>query len=222
MTVVKICGIKTISAARVAIAAGADYLGFNFYPPSPRYINPFDCTQITRAIKPEYPEIRLVGVFVNETINNIQDVLQDCELDLAQLHGDETPELVAQLAPRAYKALRGLDDEIERYIQNGAPACLVDAAVKDAYGGTGHTANWSKAAVLARRHPIFLAGGLNPKNVAEAIHLVRPWGVDVASGVESAPGVKDDGKMRAFVRNVRSTDASFSHRERIPARLENR
>lgn len=221
MTVVKICGIKTITDAHAAIAAGADYLGFNFYPNSPRYINPLECTQITKKIKASYPEIRLVGVFVDETLSNIQNTLRNCRLDLAQLHGDEPLEIIAQLDPGAYKAFHGISGDLERFLRVDAPAFLVDAAVKGAYGGTGRTANWPAAARLASRFPIFLAGGLNPGNVAEAIALVQPWGVDVASGVERTPGVKDEAKMRAFVSAVRSAGAQISHRESLSVRMEN-
>jgi phosphoribosylanthranilate isomerase len=221
VTVIKICGIKTVCDAHAAIAAGADYLGFNFYPASPRYISPLECSRITRVIKAEQPETRLVGVFVDEILSNIQNTMRTCWLDLAQLHGNEPAEMIAQIAPGAYKAFRGVAGDVESFIMEGVPACLVDASVKGAYGGTGRTANWTAAARLASRYPIFLAGGLNPGNVAEAIALVRPWGVDVASGVENVPGVKDDAKMRAFVRAVNSTGAPVLHRENLPVRLEN-
>jgi phosphoribosylanthranilate isomerase len=220
VTIVKICGIKTLSDARAAIEAGVDYLGFNFYPPSPRYIKLSVCSKISTVIKAAYPQIMLVGVFVNEPLANIRNVLQTCSLDLAQLHGDEPPERIAQLAPRAFKAFRGAFGDTDAYIRSEAPACLVDAAIKGAYGGTGLTANWTTAARLARQFPIFLAGGLNPDNVAEAVSRVRPWGVDVASGVESAPGVKDEDKMRDFVRAVHSINASELHRVSIPIQME--
>ena len=203
MTAVKICGIKTLDAARAAARAGADLLGFNFYPRSPRYIEVQDCARITAALKAEYPSIRLVGVFVNLPAAEVRGILRACALDLAQLHGDEPPQTLAQLAPLAFKAFRGDCDRADEYARAEPPACLFDASVPGAYGGTGVPADWSAAAALAGRRAILLAGGLNPENVARAVQRVRPWGVDVASGVESAPGVKDAGKMSAFVEAVR-------------------
>jgi phosphoribosylanthranilate isomerase len=213
MTAVKICGIKTLADARAAVEAGADTLGFNFYPRSARFIEPEACARIAAALRAEHPSIRLVGVFVNATAYEIRATLSGCELDLAQLHGDEPAEMLAQLAPLAFKAFRGVPDHLQEYLQRSeAPACLVDAAVTGAYGGSGVPADWQAAERIARRTPIFLAGGLNPGNVAEAVLQVRPWGVDVASGVESAPGVKDAGKMRAFVQAVREIEASGQDR----------
>ncbi len=212
MTKIKICGIKTLPDALAAIEAGANYLGFNFYPKSVRFIEKETCAQITSVLKREHPHIKLVGVFVNASVEEVRNILETCSLDLAQLHGDETPEMLKQLAPRAFKALRGVPENIEAYARDEAPACLIDAAVKGAYGGTGVTADWSAAAELAKRYPLLLAGGLTPDNVAEAVRQVRPWGVDVASGVEvplqsggkAGPGAKDAGRMKAFVQAVRS------------------
>jgi phosphoribosylanthranilate isomerase len=144
------------------------------------------------------------------------------------LHGDESPKILAQLAPQAFKAFRGVPANVDVYARDEAPACLIDAAVKGAYGGTGVTADWSAAAELAERYPLLLAGGLTPDNVAAAVRQVRPWGVDVASGVEvppqlggeASPGSKDGGKIKAFVRAVRSVTESGSGRERDPIQLE--
>ncbi len=204
MTIIKICGIKTLHDALAAIEAGADYLGFNFYPKSVRFIQKDACGQITSVLKREYPHIQLVGVFVNSTVEEVQNILEACSLDLAQLHGDETPEMFEQLAPRAFKAFRGMPENVGDYARNEVPACLIDASVKGMYGGTGITADWSVAAELAKRYPLLLAGGLNPDNVAEAVRQVNTWGVDVASGVEASPGLKDAGRMKAFVQAVRS------------------
>ena len=132
--------------------------------------------------------------------------MQICLLDLAQLHGDESSEIFAQLAPRAIKAFRGIPSDITGFERNDAPAFLVDAAVKGVYGGSGITANWSAAAELAKKYPLLLAGGLTPENVADAVRQVKPWGVDVASGVESAAGQKDASKMKAFVKAVREVE----------------
>jgi phosphoribosylanthranilate isomerase len=206
MTIVKICGIKTLKDAQAAIDAGADYLGFNFYPKSVRFIEKTACAEITYLLKREHPHVKLVGVFVNSPVEEIKDILQTCHLDLAQLHGDETPEIFAQLAPHAFRAFRGIPESNAGYERSEAPFMLIDAAVKGVYGGSGVTADWAAAAKLAQQYPLLLAGGLTPENVADAVRQVNPWGVDVASGVESAPGEKDAGKMSAFVKAVREVE----------------
>jgi phosphoribosylanthranilate isomerase len=204
MTIIKICGIKTLKDALAAIDAGADYLGFNFYPKGVRFIEKEVCAEITAVLKKEHPNIKLVGVFVNSSVDDVKSILQFCSLDLDQLHGDETPEIFAQLTPRAFRAFRGIPSDITGYERNDVPALLVDAAVKGMYGGSGVTADWSAAAELAKHYPLLLAGGLTPENVADAVGRVKPWGVDVASGVESEPGKKDASKMKEFVRAVQS------------------
>jgi phosphoribosylanthranilate isomerase len=206
MTIVKICGIKTLKNALAAIEAGADYLGFNFYPKSIRFIEKSTCAEITSVLKPEHPHIKLVGVFVNSSVDEIKDILQTCKLDLAQLHGDETPETFSQLVPHAFRAFRGIPESNAGYERNEVPAMLIDAAVKGVYGGSGVTADWTAAAELAKKYPLLLAGGLTPENVADAVRQVQPWGVDVASGVESAPGEKDAGKISVFVKAVREVE----------------
>jgi phosphoribosylanthranilate isomerase len=206
MTFVKICGIKTLKDALAAIEAGANYLGFNFYSKSARFVGKETCAEITSALKCEHPQIKLVGVFVNSSVDEVKNILQTCSLDFAQLHGDESPETFSQLAPHVFKAFRGIPLNIEGYERNDAPAFLVDAAVKGVYGGSGVTADWSAAAELAKKYPLLLAGGLTPENVAAAIGQVKPWGVDTASGVESAPGEKDAAKMSAFVKEVKRVE----------------
>jgi phosphoribosylanthranilate isomerase len=203
MTIIKICGIKTLKDALAAIDAGADYLGFNFYPKSVRFIEKESCAEITSVLKKEHPNIKLVGVFVNFSVDEVKNILETCSLDLAQLHGDETPQIFAQLAPRVFKAFRGIPSDVTGYERNQAPALLVDAAVKGVYGGSGVTADWSAAAELAKRYPLLLAGGLTSENVADAVRQVKPWGVDVASGVEASAGEKDPSKLKAFVQAVR-------------------
>jgi phosphoribosylanthranilate isomerase len=203
MTIIKICGIKTLKDTLIAIEAGADYLGFNFYPKSVRFIEKSACAEITSVLKQEHPQIKLVGVFVNSFVEEIKDILQTCQLDLAQFHGDETPETFAQLAPHAFRAFRGIPESNAGYERDETPAMLIDAAVKGVYGGSGVTADWTAAAKLAKQYPLLLAGGLTPENVADAVRQVQPWGVDVASGVESAPGEKDAEKMSAFVKEVK-------------------
>jgi len=220
MTKIKICGIKTLTDALAAIDEGADYLGFNFYLKSVRFIEMDACAKITSVLKREHPEIQLVGVFVNMPLDDLKRILETCFLDLAQLHGDETPEMAASLNGKAFKAIRlsietSVDESVDPFLQSvdpirhslqnsALPALLIDAAVKGAYGGTGVKADWTMAAELAKRYPLLLAGGLTPENVADAVAQVRPWGVDVASGVEASSGEKDAGKMKAFVKAVQS------------------
>ncbi len=192
--------------ALAAIEAGADYLGFNFYSKSVRFIDKRICSEITSVLKKEYPHIKLVGVFVNLSVDDMKNILETCLLDFAQLHGDETPESFSQLAPRAFKAFRGIPENIIGYERKESPAMLIDAAVKNVYGGSGITADWSAAAELAKKYQLLLAGGLTPENVADAVRRVKPWGVDVASGVESTAGEKDAAKMSAFVKAVREVE----------------
>ncbi len=202
---VKICGLTSLDDALAAAEAGADMLGFNFYPASPRYISPQACAQIIGRLADCGLRVTAVGVFVNAGRGEIKAIAGDCGLDLLPLHGDEAPELLEELGPRAFKAIRPattaeVDGLLVRYCHRfDPPALLLDAYRPGAYGGTGTAGDWSLAAAVAQARPILLAGGLTPENVAEAIAQVRPWGVDVASGVEAAPGRKDRDKMAAFI-----------------------
>jgi phosphoribosylanthranilate isomerase len=137
-------------------------------------------------------------------MEDIRATMETCGLRLAQLHGDEPPEMMNALHGKAFKAFRGIPQETNGFAREDAPAFLVDASVKGIYGGSGVTVDWIAASELAKNYPLLLAGGLTPENVADAVEQVKPWGVDVASGVESAPGKKDSGKMKAFVRAVQS------------------
>jgi len=202
MTKIKICGIKTINDAVAAMDAGADLIGFNFYPKSPRYVEVGMVRNIMSVVRQD-GRAKTVGVFVNASVAEILATMETLGLNLAQLHGDETPEILKALNGKAFKAFRGIPENINGFERQDAPALLVDAAVKGVYGGSGITADWNGAAELAKKYPLLLAGGLMPENVAEAVGRVKPWGVDVASGVESAPGEKDPNKMKAFVRAVR-------------------
>ncbi len=213
MTHIKICGIKTLDDALAAIDAGADMLGFNFYPKSVRYINAGICRDMMQVLR-GYGQITFVGVFVNASVAEIRATLETCGLSLAQLHGDETPEFCSSFGARAFKAFRGIPNgQVDSFARNDAPAFLLDAAVKGSYGGTGATTDWSAAAELAKRYPILLAGGLKPETVAAAMRQVNPWGVDVASGVESSPGQKDAGKLKAFGEAVRREEKRKKTRE---------
>ena len=204
MTKIKICGIKTVKDALAAMEAGADLIGFNFYPKSPRYIDVGICRDIMSVMR-KHGHVTYVGVFVNASVEEVYATIETCGLSLAQLHGDETPEMLSALNGKAFKAFRGIPSDITGYERNDAPALLVDAAVRGVYGGSGVTADWSAAAELAKKYPLLVAGGLTPENVADAVRQVKPWGVDVASGVESAPGEKDAAKMSAFVKAVKQT-----------------
>lgn len=198
-----------MSDALMAMEAGADLIGFNFYSKSPRYVSAGRCRDIMSVMR-RYGHIMYVGVFVNASVPEIRATMDTCGLNLAQLHGDETAEVVQAFYGRAFKALRGVPQNLNGFVRDGSPALLVDASVKGAYGGTGVTADWSGAAELSKKYPILLAGGLTPENVAEAVRCVNPWGLDVASGVESAPGVKDPIKMRAFVQAVKRLETTQS------------
>jgi phosphoribosylanthranilate isomerase len=202
---IKICGLTNLDDALAALDAGADYLGFNFYPKSPRYVTPEACGRIRAELSRRGSRATSVGVFVNNPIAEVATLLDTCGLDLAQLHGDERAEHLTVLWGRAFKVVRNpgaLDDAEAQALSvfsPGQPALMVDALAPNLYGGSGQLADWQAAARLAARYPLFLAGGLNPANVGAAIEQVNPWGVDVASGVEAAPGQKDHAKMRAFV-----------------------
>ena len=209
MTKVKICGIKTVADALAAMDAGADLIGFNFYPKSPRYISVGQCRDIMSVMR-RYGHIQYVGVFVNSSLEDVRATMETCGLRFAQLHGDESPEMLSSLNGKAFKAFRGIPQEINGFTRQDAPAFLVDAAVKGVYGGSGITADWSGAAELAKKYPLLLAGGLTPENVADAVRQVKPWGVDVASGVEYTPGQKDLRKMKEFVQVIKSLETGDS------------
>lgn len=203
--IVKICGLTTLEDSLAAVEAGADMLGFNFYPPSPRYISTQVCQQIVSGLQHSRRKPVLVGVFVNAGWEEINHAMKTCSLDLAQLCGDEPPDLLDLLGERAFKALRpasaeAVQEAVQRYpVRKQPPTWLVDAYRAGSYGGSGQVADWGLASGLASQAPILLAGGLTPENVAAAVDQVRPWGVDVASGVESSPGRKDWHKMKEFI-----------------------
>ena len=195
---VKICGITNIEDARHASACGADALGFVFYLGSPRYVDP----EQARGIIAELPPlVTTVGLFVNETPARVREAVEFCGLDAVQLHGDETPEQCQYPPHRVIKALR-LNDRIENgvFASYQVSSLLLDAYVPDQFGGTGKKCDWQRAAEVAAKYRIILAGGLTPDNVAEAIQQVHPYGVDVSSGVEKKAGQKDPEKVAKFIR----------------------
>jgi len=196
----KVCGITDEAGAGAAVSAGADALGFIFYAPSPRSTTAAVAARVAATL-PE--SVLRVGVFVNASIQEIQTIRDQVGLDIIQLSGDETPDLCKQLGERVWKALRLPPGsslvEAEALASPYAEwTLLLDAGGAGRYGGTGEMTDWNVAAGLAARHRLVLAGGLRPDNVAEATSQVRPWAVDVASGVEAEPGRKDKHKLRAF------------------------
>ncbi|MFW6087548.1 MAG: phosphoribosylanthranilate isomerase [Myxococcota bacterium] len=201
MTEVKICGVTSVADARMCVAAGADAIGINFWTGSKRHCPPEVAEAIARAVG---GRALLVGVFVDADLATVRRTLEGAGVPWAQLHGDEPPELVQALLPHAYKALRVADRDVTQVARRyPGRHLLLDALVPGEKGGTGHTFDWRIATDLARERLLTLAGGLTPANVAEAIATVRPHRVDVASGVESAPGKKDPAKVRAFVEAAR-------------------
>lgn len=203
---VKICGITNPDDALAAVEAGADAVGLMFYEGSPRYVTPDRAVEIARLVP---PHVLRVGVFVNPKEDQVSRSIGTCALGLLQFHGDETPEFCTQFGVMSMKAFRIRDAESVRQLRvYPTDAWLLDAYSPGQRGGTGEIFNWDLA-IEARElgRPIFLAGGLTPDNVADAVRRVQPFGVDVSSGVEAAPGRKDAAKMRAFVAAVRSTSA---------------
>lgn len=204
MVFVKICGITDLDGARAAVEAGADAVGFNFWRPGKRYVPPEMAAQIAAALP---PEIWRVGVFVDESSDVVRQIARQVPLSAVQLHGAESPEYVDGVGEcRPLKAFRVdesfLPESLARY---RAHAFLLDGAGTTP-GGSGAAFHWPRAVAAKRFGRIILAGGLRPDNVAEAVRLVAPWGVDVASGVEAAPGRKDPRLVRDFVRAVREAE----------------
>lgn len=207
MVRVKICGITNSADAVAAIDAGANLLGFNFYEKSPRHVSEAEAAKI----RPRLPKkVEAVGIFVNAAPADVTALRKSLKLDAAQLHGDESPDDVAEIA-RTMPVIKAFRVEPEFPLATldeypGAFAFLFDAAHTDQYGGTGRTTDWDVARRAALSHRIILAGGLKVENVAAAVRIVRPYGIDVASGVESKPGKKDHGLLREFIQEVRRAE----------------
>ncbi|MDL1871055.1 phosphoribosylanthranilate isomerase [Deltaproteobacteria bacterium PRO3] len=203
MTLVKICGLTDLNDTLDAVELGADYLGFNFYPDSPRFVDYEVAERIFEEIPTNIPK---VGVFVNEDIGKVVDLAIELGLDMLQFHGDESPESLNGLGRPWYKAFRlKAPEDLAEIPKYHCDWILVDAYSEKAYGGTGLTAHWDlvhEAEKFGKK--IVLAGGLNPDNVAVAIATVKPFMVDVASGVEASPGRKDRHKMEVFISKAKS------------------
>lgn len=197
MVKIKICGITSLEDALVAIDAGADALGFVFFSQSPRHIFPEQAAAIIRHLP---PLVQTIGLFVDESLETVNATADQCGLDLIQLHGNESPGYCDNVRRRVIKAFRVKNiTSLEPIRDYRVSACLLDTWTPAAHGGTGRAFNWEFAACAAQTGRIILAGGLNPDNIAEAIRQVRPYGVDVSSGVESSPGKKDVSLIQAFI-----------------------
>jgi phosphoribosylanthranilate isomerase len=205
---IKICGITRTDDALHAIEHGATALGFVFWPRSPRYIAPERAADIVVALP---AGVMTVGVFVNEMVDNVRDTATRVRLSTVQLHGDEPPEFADRIDWPVLRSVT-LDDAAD-VCDAWSPetTLLLDASDRKRRGGTGTVVDWTQASALAQRRRIVLAGGLTPENVAHAIEEVHPFGVDVSSGVEDAPGVKDPDKVARFLANAR---AAFERRVR--------
>lgn len=205
MARIKVCGVTTVSDALMCVAAGVDAIGLNFWPKSVRRCDEETARQIVQAVA---GTTLMVGVFVDADVAEVERIRDQVGLGCVQLHGSESPEMLAHFLPHAYKALRvrgpAVREEAARF---GGEYVLLDAYVPGMPGGTGATFDWALAAELARERKVTLAGGITPENAAEAARKVRPFCIDVASGVESAPGIKDRSMVEALVRAVRNVSA---------------
>jgi phosphoribosylanthranilate isomerase len=208
---IKYCGITLESDAKAAIAAGANALGFNGFPRSKRFLDLAAAAPWIRRL-PGF--CTRVAVLVNPTEDEAVAAMRLGCFDRLQLHGDETPDFCARLRDRGYQVIKALplatEADLARIAEFPVDDVLLDAHAPGVYGGTGQVIDWSLARQAAERFPgkrVILSGGLKPENVAAAVSAVRPYAVDVASGIESAPGRKDEGKMVAFTRNLRSVSA---------------
>jgi phosphoribosylanthranilate isomerase len=214
MVKIKICGITNLVDARAAVDAGADMLGFNFYRPSPRFIEPQNARVMIDTLRSGFAgldrTVTMVGVFVNESLpETVQEIADEAGAEAVQLHGNESPEFCRQVKSLLknrliIKVLRVTNDFVpDRALEYDVGAIMLDAFDKELYGGTGRTVNW----ITARRMRdlgvrLFLAGGLSPENVGAAISSVQPYAVDACSALETSPGRKDAARMKAFVRAV--------------------
>lgn len=212
-TRIKVCGITSLADAEAAVAAGVDALGFIFVDRSPRNIEPEKAREIIRRLP---PLVDAVGVFMDHALQEVEEIARFCGLTYVQLHGSESPAFCREIFCRVLKSFAVRAELVESDL---APYCgvvqgfLLDTYHQDMGGGTGELFDWQLVEKLNPPGPVILAGGLQPENVGEAIRLVRPYGVDVNSGIESEPGVKDGDKLRQFVEEVRKADLSLKKTE---------
>jgi phosphoribosylanthranilate isomerase len=205
MTRIKICGITRSEDALVCAQAGVDAIGLVFYPPSPRHVVAAQAAMIARAMP---PFVTTVGLFVNPAAEQVEAVLNEVHLDVLQFHGDEPPEFCAGFGVPYLKAIRvkaGVDLVQCAIRYQEAQGLLLDAYVEGTPGGTGQSFDW-ELIPTGLPLPVILSGGLEPANIVDAIRRVRPWAVDVSSGVEASKGIKDAAKIAAFIEGVRSAD----------------
>ena len=204
MPKIKICGITNIEDAILAIDLGADALGFMFYEESKRYIKPLEAHDIISQLP---PFITAVGVFVNQELDEISDIKEKAGFDTIQLHGDESPDLCKKLRGKVIKAIRVGDTVNSEEVEScPAQAILFDTYSTKGYGGTGESFNWEILKDLNASKKIILSGGLSPENVSQAIQIVKPYAVDVSSGVEEFYGKKSPEKLKKFIEAVRNGD----------------
>jgi phosphoribosylanthranilate isomerase len=214
MTRIKICGIREEVHALAAVEAGADFIGFVFAP-TRRQVSPAKAREIVDTVKKSSSAIKPVGVFVDTPASEVNRIADFCGLDWVQLSGNESWEYCRQIARPVIKAIRigqqrpeDINTELTVGLKTLSPQrfiILLDSQVEGKYGGTGITFNWRLAQQVAKEFPVIIAGGLNPENVAQAIEIATPWGVDVSSGVET-DGTRDIAKIKAFIEAVRRTD----------------
>ena len=203
---IKICGITNPADATAAVEAGADALGFMFYGPSPRNVSLAAAAGIIRSLP---PFVARVGVFVDASEDLVRQAVLECGIDTLQFHGNESPEFCRRFSTRIIKAFRICNEESLRELgRYETSAWLLDSFNPEKFGGTGAKFNWDLASAATRfGRPVILAGGLTPENAAEAVRQVRPYAVDVSSGVEAEPGRKDHAKIRAFISAARQATA---------------
>ena len=196
MAKVKVCGITRVSDAQAAVALGATAIGFIFWPESQRYVTPDAAVKISKDL----PSVQTVGVFVNSSVDEMCQVADQVDLTSVQLHGDEPDDIYSELSYPVIRAIGVTGEQTITKVERvpGDVMVLLDVDDHVQRGGTGRTVDWDVAATIAAKRRIFLAGGLRPDNVAAAIRRVRPYGIDVSSGVEMSPGIKEAGKLEAL------------------------
>ena len=199
---IKVCGMTSLEDTLVAVEAGADAVGFIFYKKSPRSVTIKTVCEIVDKLP---PFVDAIGIFVNESAEQINKIADRCKLDRVQLHGDETPAFCKKIRRRVIKAIRVKDiQSLKKLSDFPVSGFLLDTFSEEQRGGTGKVFDWNLVHPAKKYGAVILAGGLTPNNVRQAIHRVKPYGVDVCSGVESQPGIKDHKKVKAFIKNAKA------------------